>query len=126
MKKLLLALALFFIFQPAFADKIQGHFFCDEKYPDGSGEKFTLKVRGNKMSYLRVGDDPSWAGEWKEVYFSDYIDEQYTIFIMSKNTSQMIYVLSPTEDKNKISTTYINTATYKDKSMVAHGRSDRI
>ena len=76
------------------------------------------------MSNRDIRDD--WDTEYKEVYFSDFNDEQYTIFVMKKNTSQMIYILSPTENKNKISTTYINTATYKDKSTVAHGMCDRI
>ena len=124
MKKLLLALALFFIFQPAYADKIQGHFFCDEIYPDGTSSKFTIKVNGRNMSNRDIRDD--WDTEYKEVYFSDFNDEQYTIFVITKNTSQMVYILSPTENKNKISTTYINTATYKDKSTVAHGMCDRI
>jgi len=124
MKRLIVIFILSIISFPTYADKVQGHFFCEEKFPDGSGGKFTIKVTGKDMSTKSIGS--SFSSEYKEIYYSDYLDEQYTIFVMKQNTSQMIRILSPTENKNKITTTYINTATYREKSMVAHGICDRI
>jgi len=124
MKRLLIIFIFCFISHSAYADKIQGHFFCEEKFPDGSGSKFTLKINGTNMSNKDIRDDKGI--KYKEVYFSDYLDEQYTIFVMKEHSSQFVYILSPTENKNKISTTFINTVTYKNKSSVAKGMCDRI
>ena len=124
MKRYLSVLILCLISFPAFGNKVQGHFFCEETFPDGSSGKFTIKVNSKDMSAKSIGS--SLSTEWKEIYYSDYPSEQYTIFVMKTNTSQMIRIVSPTENKNKITTTYVNTATYRDKSMVALGVCDRI
>ena len=124
MKKLFIFFIFYFTIFPVLAEKVQGHFFCEEKFPDGSGGKFTIKVTGKDMTTKSIGS--SFSSEFKEVYYSDFLDEQYTIFVMKTNTSQFVRILSPTENKNKITTTYINTATYREKSMIAHGSCDRI
>lgn len=121
MKKLLLALAIFFISSPTYADRIQGHFFCEQKFPDGSSGKFVLKVNEDRMTYKHV--DTGRLNEYEEVYHSDNSFTSNTIYVDSLGN---IYVLSPTENKNKISTTYINTEIWKDKSVVAHGLCDKI
>ena len=124
MKKLLLALAVFFISPPTYADRIQGHFFCEEKAPDGSSRKITLKVNGDRMTYRNVDIDVSF--EYEEVYHSDRSYESYTIYV---DSHRRIYVLSLTENKNKISTTYIShilNSVNGNKSMVIQGLCAKI
>ena len=128
MKKLLLALAVFFISSPTYADRIQGHFFCEEKFPDGSSAKFTLKVNGDRMTTKQYHDltDDYVSSEYEEVYHSDLSFDSYTIYAGSLQT---IYVLSTIENKNKISTTYITTffnTVDENEIMVAHGLCDKI
>ena len=128
MKKLLIIFIACFIFNPAYADKIQGHFYCEYKFPDGSGESTTLKINMKKMLYR----DTSYSGftEYKEVYYSDVIDKQYTIFVMAKNYSQMVIFLSPTKKKNKVSFTKIFTDTSRKEIektvIIGQGMCDRI
>ena len=122
---LFLGLILITTSEFAFADKIQGHFFCESKYPDGSGGKFTIKVNGSKMTVKDVGYDI--ITKYKELYYADFYREEFTVFVMSENNDQAIYILSPIENtKDRISTTRINTSDYQIKSMIAQGTCDRI
>ena len=107
----------------AFADKIQGTFFCEEKFSDGSGSKFTMKINGSDMSQRDVRDD--WSVKYKEVFYADHFDKMYTVFV-SQNSNQNLYIVSPTEQKNRISFTYVNPVIYMDKSSVGKGMCDRI
>ena len=87
-----------------FANKIQGTFSCEEKHRDGSVEKFSLKINGKKMIHKRFDYDLSL--DFEETYYSNH--KGYTIFIMPRNTSQGIRILSPSDRNNKITITYVN------------------
>ena len=123
MKRLLIIFIFCFISHSAFADKIQGTFFCEEKFSDGSGSKFTMKINGSDMSQRDVRDD--WSVKYKEVFYADHFDKMYTVFV-SQNSNQNLYIVSPTEQKNRISFTYVNPVIYMDKSSVGKGMCDRI
>ena len=123
MKRLLIILTLCFISHSAFAEKLQGTFFCEEKFSDGSGSKFTMKINGSDMSQRDVRDD--WSVKYKEVFYADHFDKMYTVFV-SQNSNQNLYIVSPTEQKNRISFTYVNPVIYMDKSSVGKGMCDRI
>lgn len=123
MKRLLIILTLCFISHSAFAEKLQGTFFCEEKFSDGSGSKFTMKINGSDMSQRDVRDD--WSVKYKEVFYADHFDKMYTVFV-SQNSNQNLYIVSPTEQKNRISFTYVDPVIYMDKSSVGKGMCDRI
>ena len=123
MKRLLIILVFSLFSHSVFADKIQGTFFCEEKFSDGSGSKFTMKINGSDMSQRDVRDD--WSVKYKEVFYADHFDKMYTVFV-SQNSNQNLYIVSPTEQKNRISFTYVNPVIYMDKSSVGKGMCDRI
>ena len=107
----------------AFAEKLQGTFFCEEKFTDGSSSRFTIKINGSDMSLRDTRDD--WSTKFKQVFYADNYNKMYTIFV-SLNSNQHLYIISPTEKKNKISTTFVGPIIYRDKSLVARGMCDRI
>ena len=122
MKKLLIIFTFCFISHSAFADKLQGNFYCKDKYPDGSGGKFTLKINGPTMITKDVGYD--FNTEYKEVFFSE--KKGYSIYVPTKNLGLAIYVIAPTEQNNRITLTKIDNENYYTKSVIAHGTCDRV
>ena len=124
MKKLLIILIISLFSYSAYADKIQFHFFCENKFSDGSGRKFTIKVDGKKMIIkdLRRSNET----EYKEIYFANSYGKEFTIFVIHDNNSHSIIFLAPTENKNKIMTTGYSTENFDQKSMISHGSCDRI
>jgi hypothetical protein len=111
-----------FISHSAFADKLQGNFFCELKFSDGSGNKFIMKINGSNMSVREVQDD--FSIKYKEVFFADHYDKLYTIFV-SQDSNQNLYIVSPTEKKNRISFTYVRPVIYMDESSVGKGMCDK-
>ena len=57
MKKFLTVLIFCLISNSAFAEKLQGTFFGEEKFTDGSGRSFTLKINGSDMSVRDTAAD---------------------------------------------------------------------
>ena len=98
MKKLIFLILLCMIPNLVFANKIQGTFSCEAKHRDGSQEKFSLKINGKKMIHRRFDYDLSI--DYEETYYSE--PSGYTIFIMPKNTSQGIIIVSLSKQSNKI------------------------
>ena len=123
MKKFLIVLIFCLISNSAFAEKLQGTFFGEEKFTDGSGSSFTLKINGSDMSVRDTRDD--WSTKYREVFYADHYDKMYTIFV-SLNSNQHLYIISPTEKINKISTSFVGPVIYRDKSLVARGMCDRV
>jgi hypothetical protein len=123
MKKFLTVLIFCLMSISAFAEKLQGTFFCEEKFTDGSSSRFTIKINGSDMSLRDTRDD--WSTKFKQVFYADNYNKMYTIFV-SLNSNQHLYIISPTEKKNKISTTFVGPIIYRDKSLVARGMCDRI
>jgi hypothetical protein len=123
MKKFLTVLIFCLMSNSAFAEKLQGTFFCELKFSDGSGSKFTMKINGSDMSKRDVRDDK--GTKYKEVFFADHYDKMYTVFV-SLNINQSLYIVSPTEKKNRISFTYVDPLIYMDESAVGKGMCDRI
>jgi len=82
-----------------------------------------MKINGSDMSQRDVRDD--WSVKYKEVFYADHFDKMYTVFV-SQNSNQNLYIVSPTEQKNRISFTYVDPVIYMDKSSVGKGMCDRI
>ena len=123
MKKFLTVLMFCLISSSVFAERLQGTFFCELKFSDGSSSKFTMKINGSNMSERDTRDD--WSTKYKEVFYADHYDKMYTIFV-SLNSNQNLYIVSPTEKKNRISFTYVSPVIYMDKSSVGKGMCDRV
>ena len=123
MKKLLMIFTFCFISHSAFADKLQGNFFCEKKFiTDGSGGKFTLKINGNRMITKDI--ELNSSSEYKEVFFS--VKKEYTVFVQIKNLFERLYIIAPTENKNKIMITQYDTENYYTKSVIAQGMCDKV
>ena len=122
MKKLLIIFIFCFISHSAFADKIQGNFVCEYEFLDGSGGKMTLKVKGTQM--FKKLEEISSVTQYKEVFFSE--KKEYSVFVQIENTFESLYMVAPTENKNKIMITQYDTENYYTKSVIAQGMCDRI
>ena len=122
MKRFLIILIISLFSYSAFADKIQGHFFCEKKFPDGSGSKFTIKVDNKKMiiKELRKGEKT----EYKEIYFADSYLKEFTIFVQPN--SNIVLFLAPIDKNRKIKVTTFSANIFDEKNMIAHGLCDRI
>ena len=62
--------------------------------------------------------------EYKEVFFS--VKKEYTVFVQIKNLFERLYIIAPTENKNKIMITQYDTENYYTKSVIAQGICDRV
>ena len=42
-----------------------------------------------------LASEEDWAIDYKEIYYSDIKDAHYAVFVMTTNTAQKIYILTP-------------------------------
>ena len=90
-----------------FANSVNGSFFCETVFWDGSGQDvyITTTERGMKIKLIKYGDE------------SDYVEihkgkkNDFRVFVLIKNLFENLVVLTATEDAHVFHYNGITTAT---------------
>ena len=109
----------------AFADKIQGKFFCKEVFPDGSYQEVIVTVTGSKMTMQDI-EISSLFSEYTEIYVTTNQEKGFSVFAIENNSSQNIYFLAPTYDYNVLMLTAFDSEKFYTKSQIRHGTCRRL
>ena len=116
-----LLLLSFVISSNASAGLIQGNYFCEQTFPDGSQLKWIIEVDGGQMRKKAFERDLTF--NWREIYSEETSGLWgQKIFAMGGTQSPSIWVLATHDGGGKLILTEIDSGVSKDqKSSISHG-----
>ena len=123
MKKFLTIIIFCLISNSSFADKLQGSFFCEEKFADGSSGKFTLKIFEDNILVRDIRfKEPS---KYKKIYQLDNFRFNYKMFV--SDFYGELYIIYPTKNENKIPFVSVVTGNpLSDRNIIGEGTCDKV
>lgn len=123
MKKFFTVIILCLISNSSFADKLNGSFFCERKFTDGSSDKLTMKIVEDYMSLRTIGFK-KWE-KYQKKYQIDNHTVNYKVF--ASDLYGMVYIVYQTKNENKIG--FVEVITYTNllqQTLIAEGTCYRV